>query len=369
MMKWCKQCILPDTRPNLNFKNNICSICRNKKTNTGSSKQKLKILKKIISYAKTNSKSYDCLIPVSGGKDSTWQVVKALELGLKPLTFTWKTPFRTKIGSENLENLKSLGVDHIDWSTNLKIEKKICLDAFIKHGSTAISMHSTIFNLPLHLANKFKIPLIIWGENSAYEYGDEKNNISNFKLDKKWFAKFGVTNNYDFNKVLKKSKKNIFFTTSYDQSFYKTNSNILSIFLGHFFKWDPELVNKVARKKGFKKLKKPHIGYYNYADLDDDCLIPIHHWMKWYKFGFTRDFDNLSLEIRRGRISRSKALKLINKKNFKPPLKAINKFCKYYEINTKKFFDIAEKFRNKKIWKKNKIGKFEIPNFIIKYDF
>ena len=91
--------------------------------------------------------------------------------------------------------------------------------------------------------------------------------------------------------------------------------------------------------------------------------------MKWYKFGFTRDFDNLSLEIRKGRISRSKALKLINKKNFKPPLKAINKFCKYYEINTKKFFDIAEKFRNKKIWKKNKIGKFEYQILLLNMTF
>ena len=369
MISWCKKCLLPNTRPNLKFKDNICSICRNNKIEKIYSKKRLSLLNKIIKHAKQNSKTYDCLIPVSGGKDSTWQVIKALELGLKPLTFTWKTPFRTNIGHQNLENLKKLGVDHLDWTTNPNIEKKICLDAFRKLGSCAISMHAVIFNLPLKIANNFGIPLILWGENSAYEYGSEKNNIENFRLDKKWYSKFGITNKYNFEKILKKNNNNINFTTSYEQTFTKEYKNIISIFLGHFFNWDPLKIKKIVQKKGFEKLKKPNVGYYQYADLDDDCLMPIHHWMKWYKFGFTRDFDNLSIEIRKGRISRSKALKLINKKNFRPPHAAIKKFCKYYEINIKTFFKIANKFRNKNIWKKNKENIYEIPNFIIKYNF
>ena len=369
MIKWCKKCILPNTRPNLNFKDNICTICLNNKVKIIDSKERLNLFNKIIKYAKQNSHAYDCLIPVSGGKDSTAQVIKALELGLKPLTFTWKTPFRTKIGHQNLENLKKLGVDHLDWTINPIIEKKICLDSFRKFGSCAISMHAAIFKLPLKIAKNFKIPLILWGENSAYEYGSEKNKIENFKLNKKWFSKFGVTNKYNFERILKKNNNNINFTTAYDQTLIKENKNIVSIFLGHFFNWDPLNIKKIAEQKGFKKLKKSTVGYYQYADLDDDCLMPIHHWMKWYKFGFTRDFDNLSIEIRKGRISRSKAIKLINKKNFKPPHMAIKKFCKYYEIDTKTFFNIANKFRNKKIWKKNKKNIYEIPNFLMKYNF
>ena len=369
MIKWCKICILPDTRPNLNFENGICSICLNNQVEKKNLNKRKKLLARIIKHTKLNSKTYDCLIPVSGGKDSTWQVIQALELGLKPLTITWKTPFRTVIGNENLDNLKNLGVDHIDWTTNPEIEKKICLDSFKKTGSCAISMHSIIFNLPLQIANKFKIPLIVWSENSAYEYGSEKNDIKNYVLDKKWYDKFGVTNQYNFKKTLKKNKNNNYYTTAYDHGFIKENKKIMSIFLGHFLGWDPLKVSKIVENKGFKKQKKPNVGFYRYADLDDDCLMPIHHWMKWYKFGFIRDFDNLSIEIRKGRISRNKALNLINKKNFSPPEIAIKKFCDYYGITVKKFFDIANKFRNKKIWKKNKKGFFEIPNFIINYNF
>ena len=369
MIQWCKNCILPNSRPNLTFNEGVCSICSNNKLEKKNLNKRKELLTKIIKYAKSNSIAYDCLIPVSGGKDSTWQVIKALELGLKPLTLTWKTPFRTNIGKKNLDNLVNLGVDHIDWTTNPEIEKKICLDSFVKTGSCAISMHSIIFNLPLQIANKFKIPLILWGENSAYEYGNEKNEIKNFILDKNWYKKFGVTNHYNFNKILNKNKNNIFFTTAYNDGFVKKNKNIMSIFLGHFIGWDPLRVTKLVEKRGFKKLQKPNVGFYNYADLDDDCLMPIHHWMKWYKFGFTRDFDNLSIEIRKGRITRSRALDFINKKNFKPPKLAIKKFCNYYGITLKNFFKIAEKFRNKKIWKKNKKGFYEIKNFLIKYNF
>ena len=88
-----------------------------------------------------------------------------------------------------------------------------------------------------------------------------------------------------------------------------------------------------------------------------DDIMPIHHWLKWYKFGFTREYDNLSIEIRNQRISRKKAIRLLQKKNYVIPTRAINKFCNYYNIDKKKFYSDCEKFRNKKIWKKknNKI--------------
>ena len=121
---WCKKCLLPNSRHNLIIeKNGNCFACNNftKKTNWKSRKQEfIKLVKKI----KHKKLRYDCVIPVSGGKDSTWQTIKCLEYGLNPLAVTWKAPQRTKVGQDNLENLISLGVDHIDWTINPKIEKK-----------------------------------------------------------------------------------------------------------------------------------------------------------------------------------------------------------------------------------------------------
>ena len=100
-------------------------------------RQREKLFSEVVNKAKAKSKGYDCLIPVSGGKDSTWQVVKCLEYGLTPLCVTWKPIGRTEIGQQNLNNLIHLGVDHIDYSINPKLRevhaeclKKIWFDRY-----------------------------------------------------------------------------------------------------------------------------------------------------------------------------------------------------------------------------------------------
>ena len=364
---WCKKCLLPNTRPNLIIENNgNCSACNNftnkKKTNWKKRKQEFIRLVKKIKHKKLR---YDCVIPVSGGKDSTWQTIKCLEYGLNPLAVTWKAPQRTKVGQDNLENLISLGVDHIDWTINPKIEKKLTLESFKKFGSVAIPMHLAIFNIPVLIASHFKIPYVIWGENSAVEYGKLNKKDSQKNLTKEWIKNYGVTNNTEaknwVSKKLPKNKLSSYFNfNTYDKDKFQTQS----IFLGYFLKWDPQKTFNISKKFGFKANRKARTGYYNFADIDDD-FISIHHWLKWYKFGFARIFDNLSLEIRNKRISRAKAIKIIKSQGIKPPLNDIKKFCKYCEISEKKFFDFAEKFRNRKIWKKNKNNIFYIENFLI----
>ncbi len=364
MIKWCKLCVLPNTRPNLNFnREGICSACINhKRKNIINWKGREKELKKILNSIKKKNKIYDCLIPVSGGKDSTWQTLKCLELGLRPLALTWKTPFRSEIGNKNLNNLINLGVDHIDWTINPKFEKKVLIEALKKKGSTAILMHMAIFNIPQMVASKFNIPLIIWGENSAYEYANEKNIAKNSTLTKDWFKKFGVTDNFKIDKSIKKNKG---YSLLFQNSFLGKKTKVRSIFLGHYYNWDPVKINNFVKKKGFKNEKKPKVGLYNFADIDDECLINIHHWLKWYKYGFTRIFDNLSLEIRNKRITRKQALTLLEKHKFEYPINEIKKFCRYCEISIVYFFKIIKNFRNKKIWKKNRNGKYFIQNFII----
>jgi hypothetical protein len=142
-------------------------------------------------------------------------------------------------------------------------------------------------------------------------------------------------------------------------------NRVKELFLGYYFKWDPKKTFKIAKRYGFKSAKKPKTGYYSFADIDDEFLITIHHWMKWYKFGFTRVWDNLSLEIRNGRLKRSEAIKLIKKIGNKKPTQEIKRFCTYVHISIKDFYKIAEKFRNKNIWTKGKKNIWKIKNFLI----
>ena len=265
-MKYCKKCLLPDTRPNLAIDSKgICNACNQYKNN----KQKInwkkreQIFKKIVSRVKKRSKFHDCLVPVSGGKDSTWQIVKCLEYGLTPLAVTWRTPGRTQLGQENLNNLINLGVDHIDFTINPKVEAYFVKKAFKKYGIPAIPQHLAIYQIPLSIAEKFSIPLVVWGENSALEYGGKDDEVNETKLTENWINKYGVTNGTRaadwIDKFLTKKKLSSYFAPKISKIEKK---NIKAIYLGSYFNWNARNTFKVAKKFGFKnKSGSPELGF------------------------------------------------------------------------------------------------------------
>ena len=137
-------------------------------------------------------------------------------------------------------------------------------------------------------------------------------------MEKSFGVNEGKSIDYWVNKNFKKKDLNLYRLPS-SKKLYK--SKIKEVFLGYFFEWSPKKIYNISKKYGFKSARIPKTGYYNFADIDDEFLITIHHLMKWYKFGFTREWDNLSIEIRNKKITRNKALKIIKSKGFICPLK------------------------------------------------
>lgn len=365
-MRYCSRCVTPDTRPNVELDTEgVCNACRayaTKKVIDWAAREKA--FGAVVENAKARSGGYDCLIPVSGGKDSTWQVVKCLEYGLHPLCVTWKTPARTEIGRRNLQNLINIGVDHIDYQVSPKVERVFMVEALERFGSTAIPMHMALFNIPLTLAVKYAIPLVVWGENSAFEYGGTEEERTGFKLDARWLKKYGLTHgttaaDWVGPKLSEKDMAAYRGPTERDLD----EAGVLAVFLGYYFPWDPEESLRVAKAHGFEKGEAARTGYWDYADIDDD-FISIHHWLKWYKFGFTRLFDNLSVDIRNGRIARGEAVDLIRRAGDQTPRADIEKFCEFAGITTGRFYEICEKFRNTKVWVRDGTT-WKIPGFLI----
>ncbi|MDH3974312.1 MAG: N-acetyl sugar amidotransferase [Deltaproteobacteria bacterium] len=366
-MKYCEKLLLPDTRPGVIIdKDGISNVYKTsieKKDIDWNNRESS--FQKVVERAKSLSRGYDCLIPVSGGKDSTWQVVKCLEYGLNPLAVTWKTPARTELGQKNLDNLISLGVDHIDYQINPKVESKFMLQALERFGSTAIPMHMALFNIPLKIAVRFEIPLVVWGENSAFEYCGSDDKEKGFKLDRNWLKKYGVTHGTTARDWVSESLSEKELTPYFGPGDGALEqAQVMAVFLGYYFPWDVENSLKIAKEHGFTQRKEgPRTGYYNYADIDDD-FISIHHWLKWYKFGFTRLWDNLSLEIKNGRMTREEGIKIIKERGDETPHEDIKKFCSFVGISKAQFFEICEKFRNREIWFNDK-GTWKIKDFLI----
>lgn len=366
-MRYCTRCILPDTRPNLTLNaEGVCNACESHDTKRGIDwKSREVAFRQVVAHAREKSAGYDCLIPVSGGKDSTWQVVKCLEYGLNPLTVTWKTPGRTAIGIRNLTNLVELGVDHIDYQVSPAVEGKFMWEAFKRYGSTAIPMHMAIFNIPAKIAARFHIPLMVWGENSAFEYGGADEERTGFRLDGQWLRKFGVTHGttaHDWiSPTLTKRELTPYFGPSQEEL---EDAGVSAVFLGYYFEWDPDVTRSVAAAHGFEANSGvARTGFYDFADIDDD-FISVHHWLKWYKFGFTRLFDNLALEIRNKRLTRDAAIDILRSRGDETPRDDIQKMCDFLRVPERDFWNTAETFRNLKVWSRRG-DRWAINNFLV----
>jgi hypothetical protein len=139
---------------------------------------------------------------------------------------------------------------------------------------------------------------------------------------------------------------------------------VLAVFLGYYFPWDPATSLSVAQAHGFQtRTQGPKTGHYDYADIDDD-FISIHHYLKWYKFGFTRSYDNLSLEIRHGRLTRDQAIQILRERGDETPHDDISTFCRFAGLSVSHFFDVIERFRNRQIWTQRN-GTWVIEDFLI----
>ncbi len=312
--------------------------------------------------------AYDCIVPVSGGKDSTYQTHKVKELGLRPLCVTYKTPLRTPLGQENLDNLvKTLGMDLLELTVSPETERKFIEKAIREVGDCGLPQHMGIFSFTLRTAVQMDIPLIIWGENSTLEYGGTEAQRNNPFLDRKWAMEHGclkdrIAEDWVDENLTREEMEPFRFPD--DDHFAR--AKVSSLFLGHFYKWDPVENARVSQSLGFKPNPDgPVMGIYDFADVDCQ-LITFHHYPKWYKFGMTRTFDNVSVEIRNGRMSREEGVEWIRKNgDDRPPELHLAGIANFLGKEVQDLFAMIEPFRNKDIWKKDDNNRWYIPDYIV----
>ena len=358
-MKYCKKCIMPDTRPDQIFnEHGVCNAClsfeKNKKVYWTKRAQELD---KIINSTKSKNTNWDCVIPSSGGKDSTYQALWAKSKGLNPILVTATTCDLSYLGRKNLDNLKALGFDTVEISNKPDIRAKLnktCIDLI---GDISWPEHVSIFTAPIRFALNYKIPLILYGENPQIEYGGPEKSLSNYELDRKWLEEFGgliglrVT---DLMEIHNFSKKDLSIYDYPSQEELK-QFPIKSIFLGYFEMWDSIRNFEQAKKNGFLSYDKGLEGcFFNFEKLDK-YQQGSHDYFKFLKFGFARATDQLCYSIRRNLISREEAIKKVKKlEGYFPKSymgKNLKEILKKIDLPLEDFEKICDRFTNKKIFK------------------
>ena len=362
-MKFCKKCLYPNTKPQLQFdERGICSACNNYKLKdeVDWGKKKVDLLHILDKYKSKDGSKYDCIIPVSGGKDSTFQTYTIKEtFGLNPLAVNFHPHDQTEIGRKNLENLKQLGVDCIEFSANPLVYSKLAKFGLVELGDFQWPEHIGIFTVPVLVAVRYKIPLIIWGENPQLEYGQPTNIDTDTILDREWNEKNG---GYFLDKIKPKDMTKYGFKTKelipyiYPSDDDIRRIGVTGIFLGSYIKWDLFKQLDFVKELGFSENDEVKEGTYDKWENLDVYFTVFHDYFKFLKYGFGRTTDHASIEIRYERITREQGIELVKKYEGKIPRKYLDKFLKSADISEQEFHDICDKFTNKEIFLTNEDG-------------
>ena len=374
-------CLFPETKPDLFFnEQGVCSACVSsiqKKNEIDWNNREKEFFEIINKYKKQpNESGYDCLIPVSGGKDSSYQAYFMKEVcGLNPLCVCFETTSITELGQKNLDNISKMGIDVIYFKKNYEVYKTMVIEGFKRVGDEMWPNHIGIFTIPVNIAVKFNIPLIIWGENPQQEYGGPLEAVENKYLNRRWLEEFGglignrIQDMIGINGLTEKDLTPYFYPS--DEEIEKVG--VIGLFLGHYFFWDAKKQLEIVKMHGFSvKEDGPVEGTYtNYENLDEK-MHGLHDYLKYVKYGFGRATDHACIDIRNNRITREEGLKLVKRYDGKYPHISINEFVKYSGITKSEVDSIIDSFTNSMLFEKDQNGNFKRDlhgNLIRIFDF
>ncbi len=360
-VKYCKKCTMSNQRPRITFdKEGVCSACRfNEFKRALDWNVREKELQNLCDRFRSKDGSWDVIVPCSGGKDGSYVAHQLkYKYGMHPLTVTWSPLIPTEIGRKNLDAFIEIGgFDNILGRPNGRVNRKLTKLALEYLGDPFQPFIFGQYNFPLQIAVKYKIPLIMYGENGEVEYGGDMKNayIPTREItdsDRHYFSgmgpeiwiKYGLTqedlipyNAPDYEKI-KKNKTEIHFF-----SYYKY--------------WDPqENYYYSVENTGFNCNSVRSEGTYSkYASLDDQ-LDGFHYYLSYIKFGIGRATSDASHEIRDGKLERDEGIELIRKYDGEFPKKYYDVFLKYCGITEEQFNEFIDSWRSDHIWEKNEKG-------------
>jgi len=364
MLRYCVRCVMPDTKPDLLIdEEGVCSACRAyERRGTVDWDERHRELEEILARYRNRASNWDCIVPVSGGKDSTYQVVRMLQMGLNPLCVTATTCDLSAIGRKNIENIKHLGVDYVEFSPDPLVRANLNRIGLTEVGDISWPEHVGIFTIPVRAAVQYNVPLIVWGENSQNEYGGPAAAQDSNVLTRRWLEEFGgllglrvsdLTEAYGI-----PARKLLPYQYPTDEELSRVG--VTGLFLGHYIPWDGLSNALIATANGFTTLSHAVEGsMVNYENLDNH-QTGIHDYFKFLKFGFGRATDIACLHIRRGRISREDGLAVVRERDGKFPWtyldKPLEEILAPLDMGLDEFVEVCDSYTNTAIFEKNADG-------------
>jgi N-acetyl sugar amidotransferase len=365
-VKYCKKCVIPSSAaiPVEFDENGVCSACRVEKTKADVDwGRRAKQLGRLLEEYKSKDKSnYDCIIPVSGGKDSYFQIHTIKNVyGLNPLLVTYNANNWTKEGDENLLNMReAFNCDHVFFTPNIDLLKRMNRVGYRKMGDMNWHAHCGIVTYPIQVAVKQNIPLMIWGEHGYMHQGG----MHSYNDYVEWTYRYRHEHSlrgYEWYDMLDDEKdpieKNELLWAVYPSDDEIKKVGVRGIYLSNYVPWLPNEHTKLAVEKyGFKLAEEPfERTYRRMSNLDDMHENGIHDYMKYIKFGYGRATDHSCKDIRDGNMTREEAVELVKKMDHVKS-KDLYRWLEYVNMTEEEFDKIADKFRDSRVWEQRSDG-------------
>ncbi len=364
-MRYCTKCVYPaSSAVPLSFDEfGVCSGCHvhTEKEKTDWAKRE-ETFKKILFSYKSKGAQYDCVIGVSGGKDSYFQTYYISKvLGLKPLLVNYHGNNYLPEGQRNLNNMRKVfNADLLSLGPSIEVLKKLNKKCFIKMGDMNWHGHCGINTIPMKVACLFKIPIVIWGEHGYTDLGGmySMNDLVEFTYK---YRTEHACRGYDWDDMIDVEmgiKAEDLWCYQYPSDEDIEAVGVRGLYFGNYIYWDANAhAKKMVEECGFELSGKPfERTYRKFSNLDDMHENGAHDYMKYIKFGYGRCTDHVCKDIRGGYMTREQGIELVR---IYDPVKSwdiTDRWLEYVGMSEKEFDRIADTFRDKNVWWKDDRG-------------
>jgi len=348
------------TRPRISFDHrgfcNACQWMEEKKEMNWTPRQTE--LKELLSQCKARNATFDCIVPVSGGKDGSY-VAHTLkhQYNMNVLTVTVRPVLSLDIGNKNLYNFIQSGYNHIHISTNPKAMDMLNKYGFVEKGFPYYGWLTAIMTAVIQLATKFNIPLIFYGEDGEVEYGGSTENKDRALYDIAFMKRVYLEGGHD--RILQQAMQQSNVSKT-DLSFFRfpdeetvTKCDLKFTHWSYFEPWD-SYRNYITAKEHCGLIEKEEGNrdtFTNFAQ-NDQALYLLHAYLMYLKFGFGRATQDAGIEIRRGAMTREQGIALVKLYDNTQPLEYMDRYLEYYQMSQNEFNNILDKFTNKDLFEK-----------------
>ncbi len=371
-MRYCRDCVMPDTKPYLSFdEDGVCGAClahRRKNEQLGDidwSGRAAEFTALLAEVKAAAAPFYDVLVPVSGGKYSMAQVHCVLVKGLRILAVNVDYGIKTDVGRRNLERVAEMGADLIVYRPRQPLHKRLIRIGLEDFGDPDLLSHTLLHAYPLHVALQYQVPLVLLGENAAFEYSGETNAVAGPTISRGWFDRYAANQGHDARYVSKRYDIPLEELVYYDFPDRLQQSATRAVFMSHYVLWDSETHLEIAKRYGFEALPSPAEGTYrNFVGIDEK-IHRIHQYLKVLKFGYGRATDHACEDIRNGRMTREHA-KLLVRKHDLQEISAyfLDDVAAYLDLSRDDLLRVLEKYRSRRLWERDSKGRWFITNHL-----